>query len=99
MFAVYDYFFSVLVFRLQQSVKQKLDGFERLTIASDDPPTFLGINLQCRITPFIHGFLDLHDKTEITKHGVEQVFRRHHRFRFAGVATFSKVGIGSRLFW
>jgi hypothetical protein len=98
MLAVDDDFLSVFVPGLEQPIKQKLNRFERLAIASDEAPAFLGVNLQRRIAAFIHGLLDLHNETEITEHGVEQIFRCHHRFRFPAGATFSRVGIGCRLF-
>src|SRR6266480_24771 len=97
-FAIYDDLFSVFVSGLQQPVKQKLDGLERLAVASNKAPAFLGVNLQRRIATFIGGFLDLHNETEKAEHGVEQIFRRHHRFRFPAGATFSSVGTGCRLF-
>ena len=96
MFAIDDHFFGVFVPGLQQPVKQKLNGLERLAVASNQAPAFLGINLQRRVAAFVGGFLDVHNKTEITEHRVEEIFRGHHRFREG--ATFSSVGTGCRLF-
>ena len=98
MFAIDDDFFRVLVSGLQQSVKQKLYRLERFSVASDQSPTFLGVNLQRRVAALVRGFFDLHHETEITEHRVEQIFRGHHRFRFPAGATFSSVGMGCRLF-
>jgi hypothetical protein len=89
-----DHFFSILVFGLQQPIKQKLDSIERLAVTPDQPAAFLSINLQLQVAAFVRGFLDLHNETEITEHGIEQFFRGHHRFRFPAGATFSSFGMG-----
>ena len=98
MFAIDDDFFRVPVSGLQQSVKQKLYRLERFSVASDEPPAFLGVNLQGRVATFVRGLLNFHHETEVPEHGVQQIFRRHHRFRFPAGATFSSVGMGCRLF-
>ena len=58
MFAIDDDFFRVLVSGLQQSVEQKLYRLERFSVASDEPPTFLGVNLQRRVATFVGGLLE-----------------------------------------
>ena len=98
MLAIHDYLFSILVPGLQQPVKQKLDGLQRLAVAPNQATTFLRINLQCRVAALITGLLDLHHETEVTQQSIEQILRCHHRFRFAVGATFSSVGMGCRLF-
>src|SRR5438552_3697963 len=94
MLAVDNDFFSVVVLGLQQPVKQELDGLKRLAITPDETPAFLSVNLQRRVAAFVGSLLDVHHEAEITKHRVEQIFRRHHRFRFPAGATFSSVGMG-----
>src|SRR6202040_4333321 len=99
--AIDDYLCSLLVFCLQQPIQEKLDGFERFAVASDQTPAFFGVNLQGQAAAFTPGFLDLHDETEIAEHGVEQFFRSHLgvlRARSAVDATFSSAGIGWFLF-
>jgi len=93
-FAIDDHLFSILVFGLQQPIKQKLDGLERLAVAPDQAAAFLGINLQRRVAAFIRGFLDLHNETEIAEHGVKEFLWGHHRFRLPAGATFSSFGMG-----
>src|SRR5204863_9384264 len=89
MFAIDDNLFGILVSGLQQPVKQKLDSLQRLAVAANQATTFLGINLQRRVAALVTSLLDLHYETEITEQSIEQIFRRHHRFRFAVGATFS----------
>src|SRR4030095_11948461 len=98
MFAIDDDFFGVLVSGLQQAIQQKLNGLERLAIASDEPPAFLGVNLQRWVAAFVGGLFDVDPENEGPKHCGQQIFRRHHRFRFPAGATFSSVGMGCRLF-
>ena len=58
MLAIDDNFFGVLVFGLQQTIQQKLNGLERLAVASDEPPAFFRVNLQRRVAAFVGGLLD-----------------------------------------
>ena len=44
-FAIDDDFFGVLVSGLQQTIELKLNGLQRLAVASDEPPAFLGVKL------------------------------------------------------
>ena len=83
---------------MQQPVNQKLDGLEGFAVAPDQATAFLGINLQRRVATLVPGLLDLNNETEIAQDGIEQILWRHHRFRFPGGATFSRVGMGCRLF-
>ena len=94
MLTIDDHFFNILVFGLQQTIKQKLDCIQRLAVTPDQAAAFLGINLQLQVSAFTRGFLDLHNETEITEHRIEQFFRGHHRFRFPAGATFSSFGMG-----
>src|SRR2546430_14188463 len=45
MFTIDDYFGGVFVFRLQETIKKKLNGFERFAVAPDQAPAFLGVDL------------------------------------------------------
>ena len=60
MFAVDRYFRRVLIFRLNETVEKKLDGFERFAVPADDAPAFFGVDLQNLIaaTDFGTLFLD-----------------------------------------
>src|SRR5207249_6548263 len=80
MLAIDDYFFSVFVFGLQESVKQELDGLKRLAITADETPAFLGVNLKGRIATFVGDFLDLQSEGEITKYRIETILRSYPRF-------------------
>ena len=93
MFTIDDYFGRVFVFRLQETIKKKLNGFERFAVAPDQAPAFLGVDLQNQIVGFISRFLDFDDEAEVAQYCIEQFFGRHH-LRFAAGATFSSVGIG-----
>src|SRR5262245_43691611 len=58
MFAIDNDFFGVLVSGLKQAIQQKLNGLERFTVASDQPPAFLGVNLQRRVAAFVGSLLN-----------------------------------------
>src|SRR5207302_8530024 len=53
MFAIDDNLFSVLVFCLKQTIEQKLNGFERFTIAADQAPALFRVDLEGEITALI----------------------------------------------
>src|SRR5437667_12157671 len=98
MFAIDDDFFRVLVSGLQQSVPQKLYRLERFSVASDQSPTSLGVNLQRRVYALLHVSFLLHDETEITAHRVTKIIRAHHRSPCPTGSTSSSVGLGRPLF-
>ena len=87
-FAIDNDFFSVFVSGLQQPVKQKLDGLERLAVTSNEAPAFFGINLQRRVATFVGGFLDLHNETEISRAWCRADPSASSSFSFSGRRNF-----------
>ena len=88
MFAIDDNFFGVLVSGLQQTIEQKLNGFERLAVASDEPPAFLGVNLQCRVATFIGGLLDFAPRNRGTRALCPADLSASSSFAFCGGSNF-----------
>ncbi|MFN9941626.1 MAG: hypothetical protein ACK56I_19330, partial [bacterium] len=63
------------VLGLDEPVEEILDVLERLVIAAGQQVGVAGVNLQDE--PVLVGLLlDLHGKTEVAEHGVEDLFRR-----------------------
>src|SRR6266581_9368109 len=101
--AIDDHFGRVFIFCLKKPIEKKLDRLQGFPVASNQAPALLGVNLQGGVAALAACFLDLHDKAEITEHGVEKFFsvRAHFtlRDRFPATATFSSVGGGCFWFW
>jgi len=72
-----------------------LRGFRRCARSGDRFPRYKSAR---RVATLIPGFLDLHNETEITQNGIEQILWGHHRFRFPWRRNFSRRCMGCLLF-
>ena len=88
MFAINDNFFGVLVSGLQQTIEQKLNGFERLAVASDEPPAFLRVNLQRRVAALVGGLLDVAPRNRGTRAWCPADLSVSSSFSFSGGSNF-----------
>ena len=71
MLTIDDDLWRIFVFRLQQPVQQKLNGFEHFSVTADQAPALLGINLESEIFAFALHLRDFDYETEVTEHGIE----------------------------